>query len=435
MAPPKRKDKTLLGETIAALIKADRNVIMYRPNLNAITGSLTATVFLNQVWHWWERSGNQPFYKFLQPCNHPLYRPGDSFCEELGMERDEFEAARSKLAVRWFKRMETLGFTKEKFLEDHLIIYWVDADRKTWYAFNEELYIAKLEALYTQQYEAKGGESGAHANAENPTWVADAENPALTDAENPALSKGENPAFNNRENRENQRSQIYIDAQNAPTLSGEEEDAAENATTLDDGDDDETIIDDGIQPDGTVIISSENVPSKKNGRTRVKKVRAPAPKHIRAPTPPDDPGAQQRMVGALARILHADIRMMAAPLGQEASKLRAAGYTPEQVWEWYGSPKGWWYTKYYLGKEGKLPNIATINKTIGMASRGIDPESGNGKSSAAPTPADPKVAEQTRLRQQWALMNADQHQRFLATFVEAGVVDAQGKLLPLGDET
>ena len=45
----------------------------YRPSLYLATGSVTAAILLQQLIYW-----NHPFYKFMEPCDHPTYKPGDS---------------------------------------------------------------------------------------------------------------------------------------------------------------------------------------------------------------------------------------------------------------------------------------------------------------------------------------------------------------------
>ncbi len=72
-----------MSKIALALLAEDRRVIVYRPQMNAATRSVAATLFLQQVFYHWNYK-KEPFFKFFAPNNHKLYREGDSFMEELG---------------------------------------------------------------------------------------------------------------------------------------------------------------------------------------------------------------------------------------------------------------------------------------------------------------------------------------------------------------
>jgi hypothetical protein len=129
------------------LLAEDKRLVTYRPRLNEVTGSVTATVLLQQIIFHADNKGNRPFYKFRAPCGHRLYKEGDSWTEELGFSPAEFDTARSKIATRVKK-----GDSKTEALKgetaNHLIIYWTDASRVTWYMLNVDLLNRILEKLY-----------------------------------------------------------------------------------------------------------------------------------------------------------------------------------------------------------------------------------------------------------------------------------------------
>lgn len=128
-----------------AFIRDDRNIITYRPRWNSVTGSVNATILLQQIIYRWR---GKPFYKFSDVCVHPDYRPGDSWREELGMGRYEFYNARSQIASKT---------SRNTMNEETLVSYWVDGYRRTWYILNETLLIQKLQHIYPmpQQSEEK----------------------------------------------------------------------------------------------------------------------------------------------------------------------------------------------------------------------------------------------------------------------------------------
>lgn len=166
---------------LLALIADDTRQISYRPRWNAFTGSIAATILLQQVIYRWVHNGRAPFYKFNEPCQHPAYRAGDSWSEELGFTRRELETARSKIAV----------YTKGDLDKKAFISYWRDADRKTWYALNETAVIQELQKLYPTAEAASAGIQGrmdlpdgpidlmaesANSNEEEPDLMAESAN-------------------------------------------------------------------------------------------------------------------------------------------------------------------------------------------------------------------------------------------------------------------
>lgn len=120
-----------------AFIQDDRNIITYRPRWNEITGSINATILLQQITYRWR---GKPFYKFYKPCpEHPEYRKGDSWLEELGMGRYEFYNARKAIGAQ-----VDAGAPDET----TFVSYWTDGYRRTWYFLNEKLLLEKLAEIY-----------------------------------------------------------------------------------------------------------------------------------------------------------------------------------------------------------------------------------------------------------------------------------------------
>lgn len=132
---------------IYQLLAGDHSFIAYRPRLNKLTGSVTATILLQRILWRFERNGREPFYKFKEPCKHPAYRVGDSWCEELGFSRAEFDSARSTIAEKCRKK------EKDEKLKERGIVYWTDGDRMTWYAVNPERIADALMSLYDEGFE------------------------------------------------------------------------------------------------------------------------------------------------------------------------------------------------------------------------------------------------------------------------------------------
>lgn len=111
------------------VLRHDGRQIIYRPELNRLTGSVTATILFQQILYRWAENSAQPFYKFKAPCTHAQYRAGDSWCEELGFTKAEFDGALQRLGAKVRKG--------DPAPDGFLVYYFTDFDRLTWYGINE----------------------------------------------------------------------------------------------------------------------------------------------------------------------------------------------------------------------------------------------------------------------------------------------------------
>lgn len=139
-------ESTAYATALLGLIADDRDVITYRPRLRTICGSVTAVILMQQVIYRWKVAGFKPFYKFNEPCDHPLYREGDSWEEELGLSYAELHSARKRIA----KKLNAATPDDERL--QHPIVFWTDADRVTWYDINPAPLAEKLAEAYTDNH-------------------------------------------------------------------------------------------------------------------------------------------------------------------------------------------------------------------------------------------------------------------------------------------
>lgn len=134
----------IAGKAIANAQLSDRKrSIPYRPEYNMITGSIEASILIQQIWYWWERSDRKPFYKFRQPCDDAKYKDGDSWIEELGFTPYQFDKARAAIGAKITK-----GTSKSESLSNSLVIYWTDSNRLTWYQLNEQIFFTLVGLAY-----------------------------------------------------------------------------------------------------------------------------------------------------------------------------------------------------------------------------------------------------------------------------------------------
>ncbi len=184
----------MIGRAIYNNDPADRRrIIAYNPVLARCLTSVTAAILIQQIKHWWESSQKQPFYKFRaggqtrngvwEPNTNELYRNGDSWLEELAFGRSEFDSAIQVIGTKI-----TTGMKKQTILEDtdaqfndagemlnadHLVVYWTDSARVTWWQLNEPLLysvLGKIE-MANQAYAELGITSKQGANSENLNYL------------------------------------------------------------------------------------------------------------------------------------------------------------------------------------------------------------------------------------------------------------------------
>lgn len=120
---------------ILQFLAADKEILLYRKELNNITKRVTATILLQQMIYWHSKMGG-PFYKFIEPCKNEAYKEGDSWCEELGFSPKEFATA--------YKTLEDLKIVSKK----------INMNRVTYYHIDTEVLCKLLNGVYINQLSA-----------------------------------------------------------------------------------------------------------------------------------------------------------------------------------------------------------------------------------------------------------------------------------------
>jgi len=113
-------------------VAEDTNFIKYRASWSSAGIGVMSCIFLQAlIGRFRQKKG--AFFKFNEPCDHPTYRDGDSWTEELGMTIYEFNSARKRISAK-VKAKDAPG------LSGSLVEFWKDSDNKTWYRINEDVY-------------------------------------------------------------------------------------------------------------------------------------------------------------------------------------------------------------------------------------------------------------------------------------------------------
>lgn len=134
----------------AAPPPAKDRIIAVSSDLIDLAGDGNAAIFLAQVLFWWKAAGRQKFYKFNSPCDHPLYRQGDSWMEELRFRRAMFCTARKRVATK--VRISCDDEIDVAFGEGVLIVYGTDEHHLTWYIVNEAVIRSRHPQLFTRLF-------------------------------------------------------------------------------------------------------------------------------------------------------------------------------------------------------------------------------------------------------------------------------------------
>ncbi len=119
-----------MNDILLQVLSDDKNLIVYRKELNRLTGSVTATILLQQLIFHASQKKYSPFYKFVEPCTNEFYRSGDSWTEELGFTKYEFNTA--------YKKIENLGIVTKK----------INMNRVTFYTLNKSILGKLIMSIY-----------------------------------------------------------------------------------------------------------------------------------------------------------------------------------------------------------------------------------------------------------------------------------------------
>lgn len=118
------------------ILSLTRNSIPYVRELQPIAGSVAGCILMQQLDYWFERFPGG-FYKFMAPTDHSRYKPGESWCEELGISVDEFRTAFDRIGSR-YKSKGLYENTADKFGEKFYASFIDRRTNLTYYLRNHE---------------------------------------------------------------------------------------------------------------------------------------------------------------------------------------------------------------------------------------------------------------------------------------------------------
>jgi hypothetical protein len=136
--------------------------VAYNPTLSHKFGSTIAAAIFQRFEYWADKmktrqDGQGAFYKFIDSCQHPCYKPGDSWCEELGISRKVFRNHFAKIGRAYKSKSDFLK--KDDPFDGKYFAYYQDCKtNKTIFVRNHPLlqeFYAQLKQLLPQTDPAK----------------------------------------------------------------------------------------------------------------------------------------------------------------------------------------------------------------------------------------------------------------------------------------
>ena len=139
------------------ILHLTRNTIPYVKELHPIAGGVLGCLVMQQLDYWFE-GHPEGFYKFLMPSDHPAYKIGDSWTEELGMSKDEFRTAFDKIGIRYKSKSE-FDQAADKFQGKFYCSYVDRRSNLTYYFRNHDLVDAALDELLSKPAQKQAKQS------------------------------------------------------------------------------------------------------------------------------------------------------------------------------------------------------------------------------------------------------------------------------------
>ena len=181
-----------------------RNTVPYVKELQPLAYSVAGCILMQQLDYWFERH-TDGFYKFMEPSEHPRYRPGESWCEELGMSADEFRTAFDKIGTRYRSKSQFEDAT-DKFQGKFYCSYLDRRTNLTYYFRNHPLLDKALDALIVVDNappapaggEQPTGDAPAAPSAANGGFTVNQDSQVTVNRDSPFTVNRESPVTVNR---------------------------------------------------------------------------------------------------------------------------------------------------------------------------------------------------------------------------------------------
>lgn len=150
--------------------------IKFYPAIKSQIGCERATLILGRLEYWFTNSKYvNGFYKFIEPCEHPLYREGDSWSEEVGFPRKIFAKAFDLIGVR-YKSKSAFRRAKDRFQGKLYASYHDRKTNQTYFIRNHEFASQFIKGLFNRKFPSAPSKPKKEKTQEQPCPVKDSFN-------------------------------------------------------------------------------------------------------------------------------------------------------------------------------------------------------------------------------------------------------------------
>lgn len=134
--------------------------VKYNCALAKTLQSRNAALLFDRLEFWFSKMSGT-FYKFIEPCDHPCYREGDSWSEELSMSKKVFRKAFDCIGVRYTSKT-AFDLSQDKFQGKFFAYYQDRQSKKTVFVRNDHL----LADFWARLKKEKNAHVSAHTSCE-----------------------------------------------------------------------------------------------------------------------------------------------------------------------------------------------------------------------------------------------------------------------------
>jgi hypothetical protein len=142
--------------------------IKFYPSLRLSIQSDKAILITEILENWFKKDAYKAkgFYKFLEPCDHYLYKKGDSWIEELGCVRISFNRAFDQIGIRYKSKSAYLK-ESDKFKGKMYASYYDRISKKTFYIRNNEVADELFKSMKSSNSKSIGEGDKNKSNSQN----------------------------------------------------------------------------------------------------------------------------------------------------------------------------------------------------------------------------------------------------------------------------
>lgn len=122
--------------------------IKYYPEFKRVFGSDKAAIIFERLEYWSDKYSSG-FWKFFEPCKHPLYREGDSWEEEIGFSRKVFAKVFPLIGIHYKSKSEFLQ-QSDPFQGKLYVSYYDRKTNRTYFLRNHQFVRDFLQNLWSK---------------------------------------------------------------------------------------------------------------------------------------------------------------------------------------------------------------------------------------------------------------------------------------------